>query len=456
MSTAENCGQRRSPPADDDGGGDKRVKAESSSLDEEDQDMCYLCFGEGPDEAGQPLVRDCSCRGGTGWAHLSCIIEYAKQKSLQLIAHDGLDTDGEDFVHVIRSWEFCPNCTFWYQNELAVDIATEFVSFVEGKYPGDQGKYIEALVRNLEAIQHMVGDHQQPKQAEDAKEIANKIISVSEQMKAIDPTLPRHIQQIVADAYSHLGSISFLSGKEGAKSAVENYEKARVISDLIDDAEGVLTAESNIAMAKSEYEGRNGEDELKRCRSLYEHDVKMDEKHEKDSTMTSGWNLAIILKESSHSIEAERLLTKLAAISKQNHGPDHRISKKVEKELKWCKFRHVQLKSRDEMQSFQALRYEQDGKKCVVQGPNACPRNIQEEEIFAVDTTDLRYGLHTPVICHGLEGPLSDLNGKMGDLRSWEEKSEAFKVHFEDKELEPRTVKSENIRILFELPDEST
>ena len=91
-----------------------------------------------------------------------------------------------------------------------------------------------------------------------------------------------------------------------------------------------------------------------------------------------------------------------------------------------------------------------------MQGPNACPRNIQEEEIFAVDTTDLRYGLHTPVICHGLEGPLSDLNGKMGDLRSWEEKSEAFKVHFEDKELEPRTVKSENIRILFELPDEST
>ena len=198
---------------------------------------------------------------------------------------------------------------------LALDLANEVVPFVEGKNIPSQQKTAPCTPDQAYSSYSIPTDHRQTKQAEDAKEIANKIISVSEQMKAIDPTLPRHIQQIVADAYSHLGSISFLSGKEGAKSAVENYEKARVISDLIDDAEGVLTAESNIAMAKSEYEGRNGEDELKRCRSLYEHDVKMDKKHEKDSTMTSGWNLAIILKEASHSIEAERLLTKLLLLA---------------------------------------------------------------------------------------------------------------------------------------------
>jgi hypothetical protein len=45
---------------------------------------CYICLDEGPDEAGKPLVRDCSCRGDTaGFAHLSCIIEYADQKSKQ-------------------------------------------------------------------------------------------------------------------------------------------------------------------------------------------------------------------------------------------------------------------------------------------------------------------------------------------------------------------------------------
>ncbi len=50
---------------------------------------CYICLDEGPDEAGKPLVRDCSCRGDTaGFAHLSCIIEYAEQKSKQAADSD--------------------------------------------------------------------------------------------------------------------------------------------------------------------------------------------------------------------------------------------------------------------------------------------------------------------------------------------------------------------------------
>jgi hypothetical protein len=44
--------------------------------------MCFICLGEGDDDEGGPLVRDCSCRGDSaGFAHLSCIIQYAEQKS---------------------------------------------------------------------------------------------------------------------------------------------------------------------------------------------------------------------------------------------------------------------------------------------------------------------------------------------------------------------------------------
>jgi hypothetical protein len=45
---------------------------------------CYICLDEGPDEGGNSLVRDCSCRGDAmGFAHLSCIVKYAEQKSEQ-------------------------------------------------------------------------------------------------------------------------------------------------------------------------------------------------------------------------------------------------------------------------------------------------------------------------------------------------------------------------------------
>jgi E3 ubiquitin-protein ligase DOA10 len=46
---------------------------------------CYFCLGEEADEEGkQPLVRDCSYRGGSaGFAHRSCLVKYAEQKCKQ-------------------------------------------------------------------------------------------------------------------------------------------------------------------------------------------------------------------------------------------------------------------------------------------------------------------------------------------------------------------------------------
>ena len=40
---------------------------------------CYFCLEE--EEEGMPLVRDCSCRGNSGYAHFSCLAKYAEQKS---------------------------------------------------------------------------------------------------------------------------------------------------------------------------------------------------------------------------------------------------------------------------------------------------------------------------------------------------------------------------------------
>ena len=37
---------------------------------------CYICYGEGDEEEG--LVRGCSCRGESGFAHVSCLARQAQ------------------------------------------------------------------------------------------------------------------------------------------------------------------------------------------------------------------------------------------------------------------------------------------------------------------------------------------------------------------------------------------
>lgn len=83
---------------------------------------------------------------------------------------------------------------------------------------------------------------------------------------------------------------------------------------------------------------------------------------------------------------------------------------------------------------------------------------LQTQEIFNQNKCSL---LHQRILFLGTALPLfatgcfSHLNGKIGDIRSWDEASECFKVHFEDEGLEPCPVKDKFLRILFELPEES-
>lgn len=151
-------------------------------------------------------------------------------------------------------------------------------------------------------------------------------------------------------------------------------------------------------------------------------------------------------------LQSERLLTKLTTLCRRVHGPDHRLTLKAEMYLQECKVRYVMVNHQLEWKTFEALRYEEDGEVCVVKGPI----NEQEEvETFAVFTNgaSLFYKMDgTPVVCHGLKSA-THLNGKIGDLRSRDRLTGRYKVHFEDKNLEPRMIKRENIRILFELPE---
>jgi hypothetical protein len=87
---------------------------------------CWLCLEEGADDEGVPLVRDSSCRGLSGFAHLSCIMTYAEHEGRQAQrAHDHYgDTKKSLF-------EQCPNCKQNYQKDLSYYMMKARLAFAE-------------------------------------------------------------------------------------------------------------------------------------------------------------------------------------------------------------------------------------------------------------------------------------------------------------------------------------
>jgi hypothetical protein len=106
--------------------------------------VCYLCLDAEADENSQPLQRDCSCRGtDAGFVHLICLTNFAASKSKQ----------ARDTNEFSDPWLNCPHCHQYYQNELGIDIANMFVSFVRRQYPRDT--QVEALYLKLFALNSM-------------------------------------------------------------------------------------------------------------------------------------------------------------------------------------------------------------------------------------------------------------------------------------------------------------
>jgi hypothetical protein len=296
--------------------------AEEEACDEEA--VCYLCLDGGVDESDQPLRRDCACRGtDAGFVHLSCLTEYAAAKSVQ--ARD-------DINEFRKPWKECPGCHQDYQNELRIDIASKFVSFVRRQYPRDTRRQVEALYVKLCALGSMF-ERLQPVQKREVGVTANVLLSLIDRMKG-DAPLTRRYSQFEADAYSTHGLIAIFEGTdESARRAVAHFEKSLQVLEAIGAAGKIATAKTNIAIAKSKYEGDNNNEEvLKASQELYE--LRVAEHGDDDEyTINAGKIYAIDLKKANRREEARELLMKLLATSKQVFGSDHKITKEVKSML---------------------------------------------------------------------------------------------------------------------------
>jgi hypothetical protein len=438
---------------------------------------CYFCLDNVSDEEGNLPVRDCSCRGDSaGFAHLSCLAKYAEQK-----CKEGLKDDGDTGLAFCKPWNFCNTCKQPFQNQLAVDLASAFVSFTEATY-GQEGnskwdklKIMTAFRSKIEVLYTTSPDEEMMRV--EVTKLINMIDRTKEDLNMRGWVHMPHSSEeyqyykVLLGNYEANAHIQFgvtLMGdktEESHRLAITHFKKASAIFRLVGMKDDATAMDNKISRYPAffkpaeegtssilQYSKATSSSILQDSRNNYEQKLKtwgMESEH----TIQRGLHYVRALGGSRHFIEGERLATKLATICRQIHGPHHKTTIKANEILESCKRRCVIVLPDDKL--FQALRYENDGETCVVYGPILEPRIIQDESIHHIANT--RVIPICPVMCNGIVSPLH-LNGELGEVRSYKQDGNGkfqLEVCFE-KRGKKAMVKPENLRIAFDLPSEDS
>ena len=453
--------------------------------------VCWICLegGGGADDTTggrEPLVRNCACRGSdAGFGHLSCIIKYAEQKCEQATT-----LFDEQYV---SPWEKCPICKKGYQHDVAISLSDAFVSYAERTYdhPGnkleDKVKVMEALrlqiitIRNDILILPENFTHDRVRCAMNIP--VRKLLGIVDRAKVdhnmegwvhMDPSTPefqryRYISDTFqAFGYWCLGQFYALDKTEESRNTeIGFYVQARDIHNSVGSKEKANSISDLIRLTMAKYEGGNEAESLKSSKKFY-HDALRNFGGESESTLSIGISYASHLASANHSIEAERLATKFVDTTHQVYGQEHQLSQTSAQTLRNCKRRFIykatpQYSDGNALQ-YLALRYENDGKVCIISGPITQSRfdeeeiTIDEGQTCGIESALVIPAVGCPVICHGLVNA-SHLNGKLGDVRSIISSDKGggidelrLGVYFEDKSLKSAAVKPANLRIAFVLP----
>ena len=108
---------------------------------------CYICMDDGSEEG---LVRGCSCRGGSGFAHISCL---ARQANIQFGQHLAAAQNSDDTRNVFLRWIDCRLCEQPFHGLVALAMARACVSTYASRSPGDgvRASAMSALMTHLPA-----------------------------------------------------------------------------------------------------------------------------------------------------------------------------------------------------------------------------------------------------------------------------------------------------------------
>ena len=292
-----------------------------------DKASCWLCLEEGPDIFGEPLVRNCSCRGNSGFAHISCLINYAESFSNKALLSD-------DVIESLSSFTVCTICRQDYQNNVAYELSAAAVKFIEREFTSDQHVhvYIDALMCRLAQLKvEIVNDRYE------GEAIVIKILDVLDKLKhshdghRLSSSNEGHAHATIATFFHQIGSNDCLQKAkfhfQTAKSMFEmerneqmerNELSMMMIDKLLDDIEVKICGEV--------HQCHSHDSDVKLCTKRYALFTK-EFGAEDDMTITAGTKLAETLSMACKTSEAKRLLVELVEMSGRVHGSEHECTR---------------------------------------------------------------------------------------------------------------------------------
>ena len=395
------------------------------------------------------IRRDCSCRGDSaGYSHLSCIIEYATHKFEAYL---------EDMEKIPCPWETCPTCLQDYTNDLAIDLAKEYVAFGEQKYARSIPTVVlHAYVLLLESLTCKHSDRS-PAQYAEARKIANTIISKA---KRVASTAARGYE---AFAYEILGCMLYEQRrKEDLDELVGYLEKSLEIRNKIGDHERAMQLKETIAMAKAKLGSKDdAQAVLKHLEQIYECAVKK-EGESSNSALMHSIEFAGELNRQNYGVKAEKLLNKSYEISLRTLGPDHFLTKRIDEEMDDVCIRSLALQSEagnakssraltveeiDGGEPFYSLtRYDGSFYTLTVNGPFSRVDPNLERCRFRTTNDNVIFDLGTPVFSHDAAS-----FGQLGDIIAWNLETQCYTIRWEDDTLDACEVHQSKIRVPFDV-----
>ena len=405
----------------------------TTNKEEDHKPTCYICLDDGPDELGEDVMRNCSCRGSAGYVHLSCIVNYAEQKIKTVKKED------ED------PWKTCPNCHQHYRGDLAIDMANKRVIFVKKNFPHNHTSILNAQVGRLETL--TTKNHKRSySQTKEAEQVANSILHKIRQMKVRSIPITQQDRVYEAYAYEILGCMIVEEGvKRKLPNALRYFEKSLEVSTANNFDHGIARAKGLIGMVNSKLSSQVDEESLmKSHKMMYEQKLKASGKSHPD-TIKNALLYAKALKINHHGVKAERLFIELYEISTRYHGLDHELTKCVVDVKDYFRSRIVSVSSNESSQAlstqdcyndndvfYQYLQYDESLDRCVVKGPLL--NNSTSNNEISLSSNEVIFALGTPV----------DIDGQLGDVRAWDNETKCYTIHWEDESLEPCEVHQSN------------
>jgi hypothetical protein len=305
------------------------MELSATTLSSKAEVVCYSCQECGPDASGHLPGRSCACRGSdAGYVHLSCLANYASEKSRQ-------EQVVQDFN---RPWEYCPVCEQKHRGEFAVALATEFSAFVRREYPHDATLRVICLSTKLSALMGLT-NQSSPQQMTEIVTIGRLLLEMVPQVSISEDK--EMFLSIKGNAHHALGTMARREGTpEGDKRMISHFQSYLEVNEELGYSEGICFSKVLLADARSKCGGVNITEYLSVHLEAYESRV-VDFGEEGELTIHAGARYAELLLKFSDPRYAEialgrerkreglDLLSKMKAISVRVLGPDHLVTKEI-------------------------------------------------------------------------------------------------------------------------------